>query len=368
MSEETLCENAFENLLSSPGAASTSVKRKSFEVEGNDENVHVNRISSGSDDSNNSKKTRFRESTTGAAAVSSSNSASAPADDKSVVPEGKVKSALPRFQVQAKVPKRASLRSGTTTPKKETTGRNAATPAKYGTPGQVHDTISKFEDMATPNSNANTLLRRLKKSLQRNPTGDVIETFFANPFSINDDKIATIMANLKVKSKWDYKEKSKKQDAVIKELKDCIQTMFNEVKALRDNCLGQEAFTAALLRDSYEEFLENSQNMNALKSNETKQRKEIAKLQEELSTTTAAFTKYKAECTPLLAQAKEFDANLALVTAELRDERMRNAELLNVQKLLTDARNKAEDELRAQKLEADKVCGGCHGYDNVLIV
>ena len=227
-------EFAREGLRSSE-SSQNSAKRKSFENDENDENESSNKVAE-KETPFQSKKLRSKDSST---VITS--------DIKvDVNPAAKTKSSLPRFQVQPKTKSKVTMALTASTPgdkkrltEQNTTERLGVTPCK--TPvskpnGQVQNTISKFEGLLSPAGASNQtelVLKKLRSCFQRTATGgDAIHTYFDGALSVDDARIMQIMTNLKVKSKWDYKEKSKKQDAVIKELRDCFTAVFSDFNPL----------------------------------------------------------------------------------------------------------------------------------------
>jgi hypothetical protein len=63
--------------------------------------------------------------------------------------------------------------------------------------------------MDSPGTTA--IMNKLKHYLIQPPSISKIRVQFENSITVNEDSIASILSNLKVKTKWDYKEKSKKQ-------------------------------------------------------------------------------------------------------------------------------------------------------------
>lgn len=205
----------------------------------------------------------------------------------------------------------------------------------------------------------NSIIRRIKRSIANATGGDGMQTLFEGAFSVNEERIVSIMANLRVKSKWDLKEKSKKQDAVIKDLRDCLTTMLSESKALREGCVGGESFNTALLQDALEELQTATVALNQLKASDLRLKQDLQKTQEELVRATSGFATYRAECSPLKSRAKDCEAQLGAATDKLYREEMRGiqlaAELARVQKELADSRERTEDALKTQKEQAEQV-------------
>jgi hypothetical protein len=345
-------------VLRSSGSSQGSIKRKSFEDE-NDENAITNtKETKEPTPSNVSKKTKTHSSDV--ASVSSQ-------------PASKVKSALPRYQAQ--LPKASvtatSKKVVASTPsekKRLVTEQNTIervvsnTPHKLSTPYKSTNSrapvLSQLSS-PTPSLDANSIIRRIKRSIANVTGGDGVQNLFEGAFSVNEERIVSIMANLRVKSKWDMKEKSKKQDAVIKELRDCLTTMFSEAKALREGCVGGESFNTSLLQDALEELQTASVALNQFKASDLRLKQDLQKTQEELVRATSGFATYRAECSPLKSRAKDCEAQLSAATEKLYREEMRGiqlaAELARVQKELTDFKEKMADALTTQKEQAEQV-------------
>jgi uncharacterized coiled-coil DUF342 family protein len=280
-------------------------------------------------------------------------------------------SALPRYSHATAVKKiMAPIATTVPTPAKEkkrlvteqnTAERPAPTPRK--TPMRKENSASSFslddDKMLAPSSSTNAMIRRLKKAISVTPTPEVIRSAFDTGFSVHEDRINTIMKHCKVKSKWDFKEKAAKQDAVIKELRDCITLTFAEIKTVREQCLLQETHVNNLIRDSYEEFLEVNQTMNTLHSTALNAKQELLKVHDELKNTSSTMMKFKTEASPMRNRNKEYESRITelqfqLTVDETKFEQMSH-ELAKTEKELAELKIKSEQAIHTQKEDFDQV-------------
>jgi hypothetical protein len=68
-------------------------------------------------------------------------------------------------------------------------------------------------------------VEKLRQRVVEVPLRNSLETAFENAFTVNHERISTITNMLKMKQKWDFKEKEKRQTMVIKELKVALAYM-----------------------------------------------------------------------------------------------------------------------------------------------
>ena len=208
---------------------------------------------------------------------------------------------------------------------------------------------------------SNALIRRLRKNVVKTPSTEIVRGFFDTAFTVTEDKVNNILSNLKVKSKWDYKEKSKKQEVVIKELRESVATLLAEAKDLRENCLAHEGHVNLLLRDSLDEFQETSQTISSLRIAEDKLKKELARYKDELSFTTSSMMKIKTDHSPLKKKVRDFEEKINELRTELANEQALHlavaAERANLEIEFEVYKNKTEENLKLQKEQSDQVGG-----------
>jgi hypothetical protein len=278
-----------------------------------------------------------------------------------------IPSALPRFNAAVKkitmvVPPAQETKRHVT--EQNTAERAAPTPSKAA-PASSRKTPSKRdvalleEKTLGPSSTCNALIKRLKKAISNSPSPEVIRGQFDTGFSINEERVAGIFAHLKVKNKWDYKEKAKKQEAVIKELRDCLVTTFGEIKTVREQCLLHESHVNNLIRDSYEEFLEVSQNLNTLHAASLKAQNELIKAQDELRNTSSTMMKFKTDQSPLRNRNKEFETRIIELQAQLVLEQTQAdqmaADYAKIQAEHAELKSKSEATIASMKEEYEQV-------------
>lgn len=283
-------------------------------------------------------------------------------------------SALPRFNASASVrklsiaaapaikdqqDKKIALTEQNTAERPSATplksNRSAKTPSKREVPA----TEEKPLQLIGPSSSCNAVIKRLKKAMTNTPTPEIIRNQFDTGFSIHEDRVATILSHLKVKSKWDFKEKAKKQEAVIKELRDCLSITFGEIKAVREQCLMHESHIINLIRDSYEEFVEVSHNLNLLQSTANSSQTELIKAREELRNASSTVMKFKTDQSPLRNRNKEYETLIqelqtALLLEQTQGDQSRN-ELCKVQTELSELKAKSESAIAQLKEEYEQV-------------
>lgn len=188
--------------------------------------------------------------------------------------------------------------------------------------------------------------------------GDVIRGYFDASFSMNEEKVASILAHAKVKSKWDYKEKSRKQEVVIKELRDGVLKTISELKRVREQCLIHESHSSNLIRDAYDEILDTSHDITALKQQNDELSEKLAEVQEELFQATSSVMRFKTDQSPLRNRAKESEQRLFDVQGKLVSEeakcRQLEADMQRLAKELDAAREEKNSLLTSQKLEFEQ--------------
>ena len=227
----------------------------------------------------------------------------------------KPKSALPRFNMQRISASSVITASASTSvladKKRSVTEQNTAERRALSTttPSKSMSVASsnRVDTSLTPCSMNNALIKRLQKVSSQVSASDRLRTYFDNAFSFSDDTLSGILTNLKVKSKWDVKEKAKKQENAIKELKDGFVTTFSETKTLREYCLNYETENNALMKELNIELQEAIQTLLNVRSTESK----YAKLVDENQSLKESLSQIKRDYDPLKSKYKELAANLS---------------------------------------------------------
>lgn len=357
---------------SSFSSKASNNKRKSFE--GNENNINILNVSRDNENTptdafpeimqNSAKK--FKDALMNGSSQLASAVVKGAQDANVAAMNLRSKSALPRFNIlQNKVVKTEMKRIITQHNTEERNGnvKNNETPLKSSRRISINPNGTSVDELAisaaTPSSNTNALLKRLKKSVVHTPAGEVIRKQFDTSFSITEERITVILAHMKVKSKWDLKEKLKKYEAVVRELRDCMNITFTEIKTVREQCLIHESHNNNLLRDCYEEFLEMTQSNTILRTENFKIQQEMSKILDETRNTASVMIKYKTEQSPLRNRAKESEQRLVEIQTQLTLEQNKSiqlaADLQKVEKELSELKIKSESSISSQKEDFEQV-------------
>ena len=268
----------------------------------------------------------------------------------------KQRSALPRYQNSSSLPQRSQSAAGAiakvhavAAEKKRavieqgSNERNAAsvnsksahTPNKAGS-----SNIINRQEPTTPGTTNNLTVRRLQKILLQTNTFDRIRTIVDSAYSFNEEKLSSILSALKTKStsKWDVKEKCKKQETVLKEMRDGVTLMFSESKQLKDRLVAYETDINMLISSTNFEIQDAIQNLTNARSTESRFKQEMTKMADDLR----AFKEMNIELKKEMVTVKDANASLA---AKAKDQGEKAA---HEEKL----RGKFEEELCAVKRDS----------------
>lgn len=292
---------------SSSGKSDTTKKRKSNEgvVFDNDENAKP---------SNNANAATYAQVTSAKKQrpTASLESPRRPAKKGSGI--ARAKSALPRFSTRQRP---SALVSGDdnirSTPAKQTT---FAEPLPKGTPSTTKISQSAF----TPSRNE--LVEKLRKRVIEVPLRNSLQMAFENAFTVDQERVSSITNMLKTKSKWDFKEKEKRQTMVIKELRESVLTLLTEIQNLRSTCISSESDVDQLLREAHTELRETLRGRHLLRESEDKLRIENGELRTELLTAKTSSRNLTEEIIPLREREKELASKVTELTDKLRAEEM----------------------------------------------
>jgi kinesin family protein C1 len=340
-----------------------SSKRKSFE---NSENVNTNQLLEQEQaDEKVSKKVKVLQPLVEGTPTVNVLGSSVPA--KSGMP---VRSALPRFQASRKpsvttaptvTPKKTATIASTTSAATASANREKAnirgaivdptTPGKSLEPRTVLASVGEPVapvTTATPRISNNPFLRKLQREILSEITGAYLTQMFDNSFGFIDERVTATMGTLKVKSKWDVKEKMKRLESVIKELKDIVALIQEGVRNAKDsaNNFEQKAFNG--LRESYDHLVDDAQIIATLRNGEKKLVKDNENLVAEMKELNFKLDSIKSEHTHQLRLA-ETKALLAEKENEMLKERLVEADR-KVEKL----RKEQEEIVSVHKASLDK--------------
>lgn len=310
------------NSMRTPGGDSTTKKRKSGE---GDENRSPN-VSQAEEDSA-VKKSRFNlfKSPTMQKVMSAAKPKLPPKPATATttgIPAAKRPSGLsglPRYS-------RTTRSSTASTCNSASPGASSASkPAKPPKPIAVHSPIqagNRSPVVANRRISAGRVsigIGRRVRTGGRASIGGKIRTYF-DQSTFNEERFNELM-NAKPKSKrWDYKEKAKKQDELIAELKTMLKQMIDEHKALKDKCVGAETN----ISESYKEIEQQRQNLlqdiDSLRANEAKYRKDYFQAAAALSSATTSLQHIQEENNACKARIEVLEAADARSSQKLATE------------------------------------------------
>ena len=165
--------------------------------------------------------------------------------------------------------------------------------------------------------------------------GGKIKNYFEQSSSaINEDKLNEILSTKAKTKKWDYKEKTKKQESTIAELKTALKTMIDEHKALKEKCIGAEMSISESFKDVDQQRQDLLQDVDSLRANEAKYRKEYYQASAALSVSATAQQHLQAEADSLRQRVAALEGSetslLGKVTAEESQRQRAEQELARV--------------------------------------
>ena len=117
--------------------------------------------------------------------------------------------------------------------------------------------------------------RRTQKSTPQTPP-KVVESLFDSTLTVNEEKMYDIVGHLKLKSKWDMKEKATKQALVITDLRTALKTTLAEVKVLRAKCCEAENIATTMIHNTHIELQETNQMVSERGSTEKQLEQDLA--------------------------------------------------------------------------------------------
>jgi DNA repair exonuclease SbcCD ATPase subunit len=217
----------------------------------------------------------------------------------STTSDQKLKSSLPRYQRQ------------------QQTTAASSTPVKMKLRGNLQP--------STPLSISKRIGRRSSCTPRAHRIcSDKIASIFDQGLSINESKVIEIMAALKVKGKKqpfvDFKEKAKKYESVIKELRDALRIVLSEIPTLREKSIAHEAVITNLISEMDADLKETNGVREALEMKENQLSEELKIVCDELKSSAGLAESLKREHSPLKNRSQEIEALNARLQQEYEEE------------------------------------------------
>ena len=161
-------------------------------------------------------------------------------------------------------------------------------------------------------------------SSARRACNDQIGSYFDQGLSINENKITEIMSVLKVKGKKqpfvDFKEKSKKYELVIKELRDALRIVLAEIPALREKSVTHESFITGLIYEMDADVQETNGLREALEIKESLLAEELKIVNAELKSTAGLAENLRREHSPLRNHSQKVEELYSMLKIEFAEE------------------------------------------------
>lgn len=363
---------AEEKMSAGPSSSRKSSKRKSFE---NSENIDTNQIVQIEDsEAKTAKKVKVLQPLQEGSDLHLG-TVTAPTSTRTTT----TRSALPRYQTQRKLSSTTSATTTSAAPAAapRTTAKTVASVPSNpqprekasnmrgaivdpSTPGKSTESRSVAQHVdsvpttmplppTTPRISNNPFLRKLQREILAEVTGTYLSTMFDNSFGFIDERVNTTMGSLKVKSKWDVKEKMKRQESVVKELKDIVALIQDGIKSAKASShdFEQKAFLG--LRESYDHLVDDAQIIATLRNGEKKLIKDNDNLAAEIKALNAKMEQVKAEFSGNMRKV-ETNALLTEKENEMLKERLSDAE-----KRAEKLRKDHEESVLEHKSTLDKV-------------
>jgi hypothetical protein len=179
-----------------------------------------------------------------------------------------------------------------------------------------------------------------------------IKSLFENGFTIDDEKITNIVANLRCKSKWDNKEKMTKQAAVITDLRAAIKTTFDEVRGLKEQAVSVEANLTATVQRVVTEYAMSRQQVSMLGKEDVRLKAEI----KELAATIKSFQNERGDLLQKIFESESRNVRLADDMVSLESRRQdRERDLERLYEESSRARIDSQEALSALKEQYEQV-------------
>jgi hypothetical protein len=193
--------------------------------------------------------------------------------------------------------------------------------------------------------NVGSKLQRPSAGRRITMKGSIIEQIknhFDRAFTINEEKVNDlILSRLKPKNKWDFKDKSQKQQAVIDDLKEAFLVTFQEIKNLKEKCISTERILNDTIITGQKELDDYIQLRSAMRLNETQLKKELMRVKNEL-------TKVSSQ----LSQSIKYEKSLKSALNENEIEKSQLKEKFAAEQAL---RYRAEIELESFRKEIENI-------------
>ena len=218
-------------------------------------------------------------------------------------------------------------------------------------PESLTATSSTEEESEAASSAPSNMNPRATVSSSRVPI-ERIRTYFDESITVTEDKINIVLAALRPKPKRgfeDYKDKMKKQEAAIADLKEILMKTLAELKIVRELSIAHESHMRSTIGEIDSELQNYKRQGAVLESSE-------ARLKDELSRLYQFTEKCKVDLSPLRSKSNTLENKCTDLTERFFEEQSRrkraDEDIVRLEKELREA----SDALGNVRLDHEEVC------------
>lgn len=228
----------------------------------------------------------------------------------------RIRSALPRYNSSSVVE----------TKKRQVTERITAERSQT-TPTRSIEVSSAIKSPRP--SVAGSVKRRGRQSLSKVTRGR-IKSLFDKVNLQDEEKINELIApKLKVKCKWDYKDKAKRQTEVINDLKSVLKETIQEFKSVKTDCEDAEQSMDELINQLRLDLQDYEKKNGDLKKSESKLKKDYIRVSNDYNSCRSQFRALEEEIEPLRESVAKKDLEIEKLRNNLdsKDDLLKSYEL-----------------------------------------
>jgi chromosome segregation ATPase len=222
---------------------------------------------------------------------------------------------------------------------------------------------SNFQVNVVPSISSNRivnsgLIKRIKEVTVQSSAESLLKGYFEKAFTSSLEEMTGLL-NIKTKTKWDIKDKLKKQEAAIKESKDLTITHFNELNDLKLNCINHDSRVNAILNDCIDSLQEKDLQIENLIIQESTFNSKLSSITDKLTETERLLEQSLKDQEPcnrenikMKAELKELTRTMNDLEVSLSETKLQNSRLEEEMRTSTVS---FDVKLSTQKDQYDKV-------------
>lgn len=183
-------------------------------------------------------------------------------------------------------------------------------------------------------------------------TEKLLRQFFEQTITITEENVRQLTAPLKTNKaamKFDFKEKSKRQEQAIKDLSNLTISLLAQIKQVETKCVGFESESANSLMVAQMQLQELDQSNTKLRSNEDNLRKECSRALEKAAEAEGDLISSKKETDPLRKTIKDLESRISILVVDGANDQAAAKSLQEEKKRLLQETSELKQECRAAK-------------------